>query len=148
MSISVPPRCTDLEETKAFYAEILDFEVADGPENTCTAQKASASTILTSEDLWGGPPHCTGTIYLFLSDVDAYYDSIRHKAIVRWPLEDMAYGLREFGVKDCNGYTLAFAKRNLALVRADAMSAPLALTGAQTGRALLAGALDDLDLRP
>jgi uncharacterized glyoxalase superfamily protein PhnB len=48
---------------------------------------------------------------VFLSDVDAYYDSIKHKAAIRWPLEDLAYGLREFGVTDCNGYTLAFAKR-------------------------------------
>ena len=111
MSIGVLLRCTDLEATKSFYAEILEFAVADGPENTCTAQKADASIIFTSDDLWGGPPHCTGTIYVFLSDVDAYYDSIKNKANVQWPLEDMAYGLREFGVKDCNGYTLAFARR-------------------------------------
>lgn len=51
------------------------------------------------------------TIYFFLPDVDAYYDAVKDKAIVRWPLENMSYGTREFGVKDCNGYTLAFARR-------------------------------------
>jgi len=29
----------------------------------------------------------------------------------RWPIEDMSYGTREFGIEDCNGYILAFARR-------------------------------------
>jgi hypothetical protein len=27
-----------------------------------------------------------------------------------WPLERMPYGIEEFGIVDCNGYTLAFAQ--------------------------------------
>ena len=104
-------RCTDVGETKAFYSEILQFDVSDSAEGTCTVQRAGGTIVFTAGDLWGGHPHCTGTIYFFIPDVEAYYDTIKHKAIVRWPLEDMPYGTREFGVKDCNGYTLAFARR-------------------------------------
>jgi uncharacterized glyoxalase superfamily protein PhnB len=43
--------------------------------------------------------------------VDEYFEAVKDRAIVRWPLEDMSYGTREFAVKDCNGYTLAFAKK-------------------------------------
>lgn len=74
-------------------------------------KKSGETIIFTDEDLWEGHPHCTGTIYIFLENVEEYYDAVKDKAIVRWPLEDMSYGTREFGVKDCNGYTLAFAKR-------------------------------------
>lgn len=104
-------KCADLEETKAFYAEILEFEVSASAERTCTVQKAGGTIIFTDEQLWEGHPHCTGTIYFFLPNVDEYYDAIKDKAILRWPLENQSYGTREFGVKDCNGYTLAFARR-------------------------------------
>ena len=104
-------KCGNVDETKSFYSEILAFDVSDSAEGTCTVQKAGGTIIFTGEDLWGGHPHCTGTIYFFIPNVDEYYDAIKNKAIVRWPPEDMSYGTREFGIKDCNGYTLAFARR-------------------------------------
>lgn len=103
-------KCKNIAETRSFYEEILDFQVFDSAQGTCTVQKGDGSIIFTEEDLWGGHPRCTGTIYFFLPDVDAYYASIKSKASVHWPLQSMPYGTREFGVKDCNEYTLAFAK--------------------------------------
>jgi len=111
MTMNLLLKCSDLDETKAFYSEILRFDVSDSAEGTCTVQKAGGTIIFSGGDLWEGRPHCTGTIYFFLPDVEEFYESVKDKAIVRWPLEDMPYGTREFGVKDCNGYTLAFAKR-------------------------------------
>lgn len=102
-------KCFNVEETRAFYAEILGFEVSDGPEGTCSVRLEGGTIVFTEADLWAGHPHCTGTIYFFLADVDRYYRKVRNKAIVLWPLETTAYGTREFGVKDCNEYTIAFA---------------------------------------
>lgn len=110
MTLRLLLKCSSVEETKSFYEEILDFQVFDSAEGTCTVQKGDGSIIFTEKDLWSGHPKCTGTIYFFLSDVDAYFESINPKAIVRWPLETMPYGTREFGLKDCNQYTLAFAE--------------------------------------
>ena len=70
MPISVLLKCYDIETTKSFYAEILDFEVIDSSEGTCTVQKEDCSIIFTAEELWSGHPKCTGTIYLFIDDVD------------------------------------------------------------------------------
>jgi predicted enzyme related to lactoylglutathione lyase len=111
MSMTLLLKCGELEETKAFYSDVLYFEVSDTADQTCTVRNGGSSIIFTAEELWPGPPHCTGTIYFFVPDVDAYYDAVKDKADILWPLEDMSYGTREFGVKDCNGYTLAFAKR-------------------------------------
>jgi len=44
-------------------------------------------------------------------DVDAYYATVKDAASVAWPLQDMPYGSREFGVVDCNGYHLAFQQQ-------------------------------------
>ena len=49
-------KCADLEETKAFYAEILEFEVSASAERTCTVQKAGGTIIFTDEQLWEGHP--------------------------------------------------------------------------------------------
>ena len=111
MPINVLLKCHDIETTKSFYSEILNFEVSDSDEGTCTVQKEDCSIIFTSEELWSGHPKCTGTIYMFIDDVDAYYESIKEKAIVLWPLQDMPYGTREFGIKDYDEYHLAFAQK-------------------------------------
>jgi len=111
MAIQLLLKCHDIETTKSFYEEILEFNVRDSANNTCTVEKEGGSIIFTANDLWAGHPKCTGTIYFFIDDVDAYYETIKEKAIIRWPLENMSYGTREFGVKDYDEYTLAFAKR-------------------------------------
>ncbi|MGI9319584.1 MAG: VOC family protein [bacterium] len=111
MPINLLLKCHDVQTTKSFYEEILEFNVRDSANNTCTVEKEGGSIIFTSEELWAGYPKLTGTIYFFLQDVDKYHENIKDKAIVKWPLENMSYGSREFGVKDNNEYILAFATR-------------------------------------
>jgi len=111
MAINLLLKCHDVEATKIFYEEILEFDVSDSAGDTCTVEKEGGVIIFTSEELWTGHPKCTGTIYFFVDDVDKYYKSIKDKAIVLWPLQNMPYGTREFGVKDYDEYHLAFAQR-------------------------------------
>lgn len=111
MPMSMLLKCHNVEMTKSFYQEILEFDVSDSAGNTCTVEKEGGVIVFTSEELWSGYPKCTGTVYFFLDDVDSYYASIKDKAIVLWPLQDTSYGTREFGVKDYDEYHLAFAQR-------------------------------------
>lgn len=111
MPINLLLKCHDVETTKSFYDEILKFKVKDSENNTCTVEKEGGAITFTSEELWSGYPKCTGTIYFFIDDVESYYESIKEKAIIKWPLQKMSYGTLEFGVKDYDEYTLAFAQR-------------------------------------
>ncbi len=43
--------------------------------------------------------------------MDGYYESIKEKAIILWPLQDMPHSTREFGIKDYDEYHLAFAQK-------------------------------------
>jgi uncharacterized glyoxalase superfamily protein PhnB len=45
-----------------------------------------------------------------MSGVQEFFDRVKGRAEVVWPLEAMEYGQREFGVRDGDGYTLAFAE--------------------------------------
>jgi hypothetical protein len=90
---------------------VLGFEVSSSAESTLTAEKHGGKLIFTEQDLWGAAPACTGTIYFTVPDVEACYAVIRGKVAMAWPLQDMPYGSREFGVTDCNGYTLAFQQQ-------------------------------------
>jgi predicted enzyme related to lactoylglutathione lyase len=109
MPINLLLKCHDVATTKAFYKDILEFNVTDSANNTCTVEKEGGIIIFTEEELWSGYPKCTGTIYFFIDNVEEYYKEIKDKAILLWPLQEMTYGTREFGVKDYDEYHLAFA---------------------------------------
>ena len=108
MPLTILLRCKDLDETRTFYSAVLGFSVADTAENTLRVEKNGGKLIFTAQDLWSRGPVCTGTIYFTIPDVNAYYATVKDKAEVAWPPQEMPYGSREFGVNDCNGYCLAF----------------------------------------
>ncbi len=110
MTMNLLMKCKDIGETKKFYSKVFEFRVADTAEETCTVQKAGGTIIYSTGDNLGGEPGFTDTIYFFLSNVDEFYETIKDKVDLQWPLQNMSYGTREFGIKDCNGYYLAFAQ--------------------------------------
>ncbi|HWN05790.1 MAG TPA: hypothetical protein VNO53_01390 [Steroidobacteraceae bacterium] len=64
----------------------------------------------TGEHL-GVKPALTGTQYFHVAEVGNLYESVKDKADLVWPLEAMEYGTLEFGVRNCDGYVLAFAEQ-------------------------------------
>ncbi len=111
MSLTLLLRCNDLPATRAFYQTVLGFDVRDSAEGTVTVEKFGGTVVFTGQDLWNGACGCAGTVYFSVHDVAAYYAGVRDHVTVAWPLQDMAYGSREFGVIDCNGYVLAFRQQ-------------------------------------
>jgi uncharacterized glyoxalase superfamily protein PhnB len=108
MSLALLLKCHDLAATRRYYASVLDFDVADGAHGTITAKKEDARLIFTTGDLWKRETGCSGTFYIGVRDIDRFYEQVAARTDVAWPLQTMSYGSREFGIIDCNGYTLAF----------------------------------------
>jgi len=54
-------------------------------------------------------PTCSGTFYIYPDDVEALAAELRGRVQFEWGPEVMEYGMREFRVKDPNGYFIAFA---------------------------------------
>ena len=52
----------------------------------------------------------TGVLYFNAVDVRALWEQLKGSAKVEWELREMAYGMLEFAIRDCNGYILSFGQ--------------------------------------
>jgi len=48
----------------------------------------------------------TGSIYLDVSDVDYWWNKLKDKVEIAYPVETFEYGMREFAFYDNNGYMI------------------------------------------
>jgi len=55
-------------------------------------------------------PTLTGSLYFSSDNVDALWEKIKDKATIVYPIENFYYGMREFAVRDNNGYILQFGQ--------------------------------------
>jgi uncharacterized glyoxalase superfamily protein PhnB len=99
----------DIEHTMRWYETVLGFR-RDGyqpGDGWCRLSRDGVSIMfMTNAHL--GPPHATATQYFSVDDADALWESIEQNCRAEWGPEDMPYGLREFAIKDPNGYLLSF----------------------------------------
>ncbi|MDN6858994.1 bleomycin resistance family protein [Pseudomonas sp. CAN2814] len=110
MPLTLLLRCHDLDLTREHYRDTLGFSVSDSAEGTLTVQLQDCRLLFTAHDLWSAAVGSSGTLYFQIVDVEGYFEQVKDHAQIAWPLQDMPYGSREFGVRDCNGYHLAFAQ--------------------------------------
>jgi uncharacterized glyoxalase superfamily protein PhnB len=68
--------------------------------------------LLSTGSYLGGSPCFTGTLYFQVVGVDPLFARVSGRPEVVWPLERQDYGTREFGIRDPDGYVLAFAEES------------------------------------
>ena len=103
-----------MKSTIEFYEETLGF--------TCTAHEQDWGWAEIVRDeviiMFAQPnshmpykgPEFTGSLYLKTDDVDEWWNLLKHKAEILYPIENFEYGMREFAIRDCNGYTIQFGQ--------------------------------------
>jgi len=107
--------CDDVERSAAFYKDVLGFQMQgswqhegvtvwvclarDGVELMLCARNQH-STILK--------PTMSGSIYISVDDADEAWDLLRGKAKVEYPIENFDYNMREFAIRDLDGYLVQF----------------------------------------
>ena len=107
---------SDLQRTLAFW-EALGFRCSGVHPSRAEATWAELERDDLRLQFHTEPPHgtptspiCSGTFYVFPSDVDELASEWRERVSFAWEPEDMDYGLREFGLRDPDGYFFAFAQ--------------------------------------
>jgi len=102
----------NIGKTIEFYTELLDFEVGGKYPETdpcwvslCNGSAEIAFNLL-NEHSKSAKPVLTGSIYLHVENIDELWENLKDKAEIVYPIENFEYGMREFGVRDCNGYVL------------------------------------------
>jgi catechol 2,3-dioxygenase-like lactoylglutathione lyase family enzyme len=109
---------SDMRRSLDFYIETLGFTqtgyypIESEPIRT-EVRRDDVAIVLYSEARRGQdlPPAFTGALYLFPEDIDPLAEELRGKVPFAWGPEETDFGIREFAVRDPDGYTLIFAER-------------------------------------
>lgn len=109
-------RVTDMQRSIDWYTQVIGFTLLwrkpddCGGEN-CMLREGALTLMLSTGSHLGSKPGFTGTLYFNTPAVAEFHERIRDKVEFVWPLERMDYGTLEFGVRDPDGYTLAFSEQ-------------------------------------
>lgn len=108
-------KVADLERAVDFHTSVLGCSKAwqaanDGGGQNAMLTADATSVLLTTGSHLGDKPQFTGTMYFNLIGVREFFESIKDRVEIVWPLETMDYGQQEFGIRDPDGYLLAFAE--------------------------------------
>jgi uncharacterized glyoxalase superfamily protein PhnB len=108
-------RVTDMPRSLHFYVEILGFSLCwentqDGGGENAMLEAGTVYLLLSTGAHLGAEPGLTGVLYFNIDEIDSYFQRIQEQVTVVWPPETMDYGQREFGIRDPDGYLLAFAE--------------------------------------
>jgi uncharacterized glyoxalase superfamily protein PhnB len=100
------------EQTIAFYRELLGFECINRMEGWALLRRDSVELMLSLPNAHEpfDKIQFTGSFYFHPDEVDEFWRQIKDKAVVVYPLEDFDYGMREFAIRDNNGYILQFGQ--------------------------------------
>ncbi|MBL7740622.1 MAG: VOC family protein [Chitinophagaceae bacterium] len=102
----------DVRATIDYYVSVLGFDEGNYLEDAGwgVVEKHKVRIMLTkpNEHLSYEKPVFTGSLYIRTEDADVWWHFLKDKTDVLYPIEDFAYGMREFAIRDCNGYILQF----------------------------------------
>jgi uncharacterized glyoxalase superfamily protein PhnB len=113
----------DMARAVAFYRDVLGFDLVrsvpdEAPFVFAWLQRGGATVFFNDRkavehDLPGlvaGPIGGTFTLYVTMTGVDALYASVKDRVAVVMPIVTQPYGMREFAIRDSEGYVVMFAE--------------------------------------
>src|SRR6476620_10277846 len=109
---------TDMRRSLDFYLEVLGFTqtgyypIESQPVRT-EVRRDGVAIVLYTESIHSSVqlPAFTGALYVFPESIERLADELRGRVPFAWGPEDTDFGMREFAIRDPDGYTLVFAER-------------------------------------
>lgn len=100
-----------IEETIAFYTGVLGFRAESHFPRFVTLSLDHAKIMfIVPAEVEFHEPMLTGSIYLFMEDVNAFWERVKDKARIKTVICDREYLMRDFSVLDNNGYEIVFGE--------------------------------------
>lgn len=102
----------DVSAAVHFYVETLGFTLGNMIDGWAVVARDGVEVMFTlpNPHMPFERPLMTGYIYFRTDEVDATWQQLKDKTEVVYPIEDFFYGMREFAVRDLNGYILQFGQ--------------------------------------
>ena len=103
---------TSIDDTILFYRNLLGFECVNRMGGWAALRKDEVEIMISLPNAHEPfeRPRLTGSLYFNANDVGSLWDEIKDKVNVVYPLENFYYGMREFAIRDNNGYILQFGQ--------------------------------------
>jgi len=102
-----------METAIAFYRDTLGFECLASTDSWACMGSNGVEVMLALPNvhLHFERPMMTGSLYFNTEDVDGWWERLKDKCRVEYPIGDFEYGMREFAIRDNSGYLLQFGQR-------------------------------------
>ncbi|MGN6354774.1 MAG: VOC family protein [Parafilimonas sp.] len=107
----------NLQETISFYETVLGFKSRSNFPNFASLYKDNVEIMAIvptaepdEEENFFPKPLLTGSIYIFMKDVDALWETVKNKAIIKTSICNREYWMRDFSITDNNGYEIVFGE--------------------------------------
>lgn len=107
----------NLQETISFYETVLGFKSRSNFSNFVSLYKDNVEIMAIvptakrdEKENFFPKPLLTGSIYIFMKDVDALWETIKNKATIKTSICDREYWMRDFSITDNNGYEIVFGE--------------------------------------
>lgn len=114
----------NVSRSLAFYTDVLGFTrgmtVPDAEPFVFGSVTAGTIEIFFNDPaaaakeypaLAARPIGASGTLFIEVQGIEAYYESIKDRVTVMTPLFTQWYGMKEFVIADPDGYVITFAER-------------------------------------
>lgn len=102
----------DVTAAVDFYVKTLGFALGNMDGGWAVVERDGVEVMFALPN-----PHMafersvmTGYLYFRTEEVDAVWEQLKDAAEVIYSVEDFYYGMREFAVRDLNGYILQFGQ--------------------------------------
>lgn len=110
----------DISATIDFYTQTLGFTLRgtfehEGTTTWCDLVRDEVAIMfsLPNQQMNYGRILLSGSLYINTEDVDAIWNLLKDKCEIVYPPENFEYGMREFAIKDNNGYVLNFGESTI-----------------------------------
>lgn len=102
-------------QTAEYYRDILGFDInfkwEDPPSYVVINRDDAVGIHLTKKQDDFQPSSAHTSLFIFVHDVDAVYEEYQKSgANIVTPIGDRDYAMRDFDIKDPNGYIIVFGK--------------------------------------
>ena len=105
-------RTHNLDQSIAFHCPRLGFACTNQTPDWAFVERDQITLMLALPNAHEplDRPAFTGSLYFRTDEVDRLWQQLKGNAEIVYPLEDFDYGMREFAVRDNNGYSLQFGQ--------------------------------------
>jgi|SRR5271166_2290317 len=102
----------ELEKTIQFYHDVIGFECVNRMEGWASLRNDDVELMLSLPNAHEpfDKIQFTGSFYFHADNVDQVWEQVKDKATTVYPIENFDYGMREFAIRDNNGYILQFGQ--------------------------------------